>query len=759
MFLHSGASLHGHEYSARTPAANTAPGNRRAPLLRSAFATPISRPSPAAAAAAPAAENTKPALRPARRRRLSEGAPTGSSIASEQQPPVVRFQEPEVDDLEEAGGGGGSGSGPTKRPEPMSEDEASYSASEISYLSDTAAAPRAPAAVPRRRRTPRKSTAYLFAHPAPKPRVKKQLPIHIRPRLILQLQQLSADRRPRPAIDVFPSSLIAGNVVAPRFSKRFPRLFGVKGELGLHDTILVRSEDYGAHGPDAADSSDGDDDSSGLERRELVAVLSPLRRDDRDEIILNDGSVWVATPLPTGSYDFVHVDGHGNATTARWVRRSAAKTSATTGPISPAGSELPSPGGSSILSANATPTTAAAAAAAAATEYKYTFSVINPQSRRHPIMGTLTPSTLEILDHYTTVSQSSGRYPPSKSMSRSLSSPPPPTVVSAPATPSALSDDEDGGVRLSMPRPASPPRQRTTYPIDEALKNLMAVTAIWVTLKQGWTQNPRLAAEAAAAGPGAPFSSLPAVAGSSINSRLARPSRNSPRGEGSQTPEPISDPLSSSRILGLRKGQTMPLAKAPPLRDSSPAPSLGGGGGASRPPHPPLARRATSTGAAFMQRRMQTYMSDASDSERGGGGGGGSSSRRSRGRRVLSGDFAGLRKPAATTDVLPRGSERPSSARERTASSVLPSPQPYHDNDTKTLPPPSDRARKTQSAYYYPTTQVMSLASPTAEGSDGLDLARGGGGHLTEDEYGPGAGARTPRWRRLGHWFRRLGGR
>ena len=689
MFLHSGASLHGHEYSARPPPGNPGPGNRRSPLLRSSLAAPIPRPNSVA-------EQAKPPLRQ-QRRRLSEN---GARATPE---PVVRFQEPE----------------PARpKPEPMSEDEASYSASELSYLSDsTSAAPRPQ----RRRRVARKSTTYLFCHPAPKPRSKKQLSIHVRPKLLLQLQQLSADKRPRPAIDVFPSSLIAGNVVAPRFSKRFPRLFGVKGELGLHDVILVKSEDYDAHHSDI--DSEGDEED--LEKRELVAVLSPLKREDRAEIVLEDGAVWVATPLANGSFDLVHTDEHGNSTTARWVRRSVANP-----PDTPS-SEPGSPRSPTPL--NGGPVS----------KHKFTFSVIDPQSRRHPIMGTLTSSSLEILDNYTTVSQSSRRYPPSKPLGRSLTSAsarvmdPSPTVTPAPASPLARKPDGEGNASDSLPpATASPAKDRTTYPVEDALKTLMSVTAVWVSLKQGWAPNykpPMLSSEPA---------SLGAVAlATNPNGMVLPRGTRSPRSEETVTAESSlgrSSPVeaaevASSRPLTLRKGQTLPIQ--PKDREQSPAPSLNtlriGA----------LPRRATSTGAAFIQRRMQTQVSDASDSEKM------TSGRRGKGRRVLSGDFGRrvLATPPLTTDVSSLSREEtPSPAVELELATPVP-----------TRPAVLARARQTHSAYY---------PDPPADTEDGGAPVGGFSGHdyVTEDEYANGGGAaradRSAKWRRFSNWFRRLGG-
>jgi len=535
---------------------------------------------------------------------------------------------------------------------------------------------------------------------------------------MLQLQELSADRRPRPVIDVFPSSLIAGNVVAPRFSRRFPRLFGVKGELGLHDVILVKSEDYGAHNSDM--ESEGDEED--LEKRELVAVLSPLKREDRAEVVLEDGAVWVAIPLANGSFDLIHTDEHGNTTTARWVRRSLVK---------PPGTPLPEP---------ASPRSESPLASQPVSEHKFTFSLIDPQSRRHPIMGTLTSSSLEILDNYTTVSPSSRRYPPSKPLSRSLTSAstsvmdPSSGVTSAPTSPLARQSNGETNDQGSLPpATASPVKDRTTYPVDAALKTLMSVTAVWVALRQGWAPNYKqamLPSESASLN----------TAAYTANDNGILPSRKTrrPRSEDSSTAPPSLDrrsPIEAAEAAAthpftLRKGRT--LSAQPRDREPSPAPS------ASFVRIGALRRRATSTGAAFVQRRIQTHLSDASDSERMTG------SRRGKGRRVLSGDLGRCvpTMPPAMTDVS-------SLSREETPS---PAREPELAAPIATQPAVSTQTRRTHSAYYPdPPLSTQENAGAPLSGYGGHDYA-------TEDENADGRTDRPAKWRRFSNWFRRLGG-
>ncbi|KAL2872966.1 hypothetical protein SGCOL_011890 [Colletotrichum sp. CLE4] len=454
MFLHSGASLHGHEYSNKAAGSGNQPARRHillrsslgaSPLQRSSFSTdetetPTQRVNRRLSLQEPAA-----AARPVRRiRPVSDFVPRKDL--------VVRFEELPTVVGEEVHGLDG-----------VSEDEGSL----VSEISDTSTVIRSK----RSRRAARQCTNYMLAYPPPKLRTKQRRFVSIRPRLLLQLQQLSNDKRPMPAIDVVPSSMIAGTVILPRLARRFPKMFRVKGQLGMNGLILAKSEDYDNN----ADDSDSDDKD--LDKRDLVAVISPVssrkegeRRDsgEQTEIVLADGSVWTATQTSNGSYDFVHIDEAGQTTIARWARRSAR-------PLSTA--------------------TCTAASTPAPSDYKFTFSILDPQLRRHPVMATLTPANLEILDNYTTVSQSSGRYPPTRPFSMDLSGD---KEIPSPPTTSL-------GVT-----------QRATHPVDEATRILITVTSVWVSLRhgQGWASS--------AASP-IPGTSRPAqsrtVSGSSCQSR------------------------------------------------------------------------------------------------------------------------------------------------------------------------------------------------------------------------------------------------
>ncbi|KAF5977961.1 hypothetical protein FCOIX_6174 [Fusarium coicis] len=423
MFLHAGASLHGHEYSTnrQTQAPQGALPFLRSALRRRSDADKTTRPLSADVTSLtqprpmsyheklPPVTTVTPVRRTSRPRPKSEYMPRRDLS--------VRFCEPQTDD-------------DLPLSEVQSEDEGSAACSDISDLSDSSTAPRRR----RRKRTFRKSTQFLLAHPAPRPGARQRRLVH-RPRLLLQLQEVG-EKRPIPAFDVVPSSLITGSQIVPRMAKRCPRLFHTKPTLGINDLLIVRSEDYGT--PASPGSLDTEDS---LDQRDVVAVISPLPQmgEESAEIVMEDGSTWESSLMANGSYEFIGVDERGRISTARWVKKTSTPTSPmpkSTGEQTPPPSPLPA-------------------------EVKWTFSMIHPDTRRHPIMGSLMSNTLDVFDTYNTMSTSSGRYPPTRN------------------TPLDSKLASDWIV-------SNPPeiQSRLTKVVPEDVKLLMVATASWVNLRQ-----------------------------------------------------------------------------------------------------------------------------------------------------------------------------------------------------------------------------------------------------------------------------------
>lgn len=318
---------------------------------------------------------------------------------------------------------------------------------------------------------------------------------------------------------------------------RCPRPFGHRHEMGSDDLILAKSEDYDSKAPD--DSHDE------LGKREIFAIISPRPAggDGCTDIVLADGTIWTAKLMPSGSYEFTTVRADGTVVTARWVRRKMALEDDD--------------------------------------NYKYTFSVIDPSCRRHPIMGTLTPSTLEVLDNYTTVSpHSAGRHPPTN------------LVFGA---------NGEGGKT-----------QRTTLPVDEDTRAFMTVSGVWLSsVRLGIAVAPRVHASA---GPNAaangchgagghtrkvslPVSSLARKNGNGVvngvgaaqEPALASPAtQNGGAGAGSGAGSGVDEvPRRRWTVSGKRRSEVGPAAAAPApapaeMEEAGGYASAGGTGGAGR---------------------------------------------------------------------------------------------------------------------------------------------------------------------------------
>ena len=284
----------------------------------------------------------------------------------------------------------------------------------------------------RRRLAPKLRTSFQIAHPPPVIRHKQRL--KIRPRLLLQLQQLSASSRPTPALDVLPSVLFA-----PRLAQKFNRMRKGKEGLGANDLVVVSSEAYDSS-PATSEKHDESEEES-WDHREVVATIRELKKEEggargKVEISLNHGSIWEATPLLNGGYEFVAKEGSQNI--ARWVpRRSSKRRRSHT---MQSGTTLPS----------------------GEDQKKFNFSIVNPNTRRHPIIASITRTTIDILDRYAS---------------------PSPEFLSPLRSPSSIQSSQNGYFENVEVQP------NTMTETDEQLRILIVVTGIWVVFRENWSQN------------------------------------------------------------------------------------------------------------------------------------------------------------------------------------------------------------------------------------------------------------------------------
>ncbi|KAI9846256.1 MAG: hypothetical protein M1837_004245 [Sclerophora amabilis] len=293
-----------------------------------------------------------------------------------------------------------------------------------------------PTAPKPKNRERRSKTKFQLAHPPPTIIHRQRL--HIRPKLLLQLHYISQSARPTPALDVLPSTIFA-----PRLARKFPRFFKGKEGLGADDLIIVGCDKY--HSQAAGRSQ-----NESWESRQVVATICQQRKDEtgipgRAEICLKDGPLWEATPLKTGAYEFVADDGSGSRITARWVPRKSVGRRRS---------------GSGVDRAQP-----------AEDEKMFNFSLINPQSRRHPVIASITPSTLEILDSYR------------------KSSPPSPPISSSPdlGIPKRAASAADPSLNLHLGYFDT--HQNHVVETDEALQTLILITGVYVASREGWSPN------------------------------------------------------------------------------------------------------------------------------------------------------------------------------------------------------------------------------------------------------------------------------
>jgi len=269
-------------------------------------------------------------------------------------------------------------------------------------------------------------TVFHLAHPPPVSIHKQHL--HIRPRVLLQLQSITETARPTPVLEVLPSFAFASGL-----ARRFPRTFKGKAGLGAHDLVIVSSENYKL---DGSGTRELDDilEADKWDAREIVAAICQPARDEVDckrktQICLHNGSLWTVSRLASGAYEFVTVDEHGLRTIARWVP----KQPRTLHRASTMGRER-----------------------STSEEKKFSFSLLNPSSRRHAIIASLDRHSIDVSVQYTD--------PPVS---------PRGPASSTPTTSSSSTSDE------------CPPK--VPVEVSQSLRTLITVTGIYVAFQEGFS--------------------------------------------------------------------------------------------------------------------------------------------------------------------------------------------------------------------------------------------------------------------------------
>ncbi|OSS53494.1 hypothetical protein B5807_01096 [Epicoccum nigrum] len=281
-----------------------------------------------------------------------------------------------------------------------------------------------------KKKAPRPKTSYVIARPPPTVHPRSKL--HIRPKVQLQLHQVLAAQRPKPVYEVIPFALLA-----PRSTRRLARAFNTRERLGHSDLLVVKAADYGH----THDENTPDDERWGS--REVVGVICPGKMDkgqvvSHTDICMDDGtSRWEVTPMPNGGFEFNTLDAHGLAMKARWVVK---------GP------------NSRRISTNSVNTPSSPGLPPSKDDVKWNFSTISSNTRRHPVIASMTRTRIDVHDSYTMPAATQPSTPNAQ----------------VPASPGLTPASIDAASFLDA-APQSP------IQTEEALRRFIVVSGIWVS--------------------------------------------------------------------------------------------------------------------------------------------------------------------------------------------------------------------------------------------------------------------------------------
>ncbi|MCJ1230860.1 hypothetical protein MMC12_007534 [Toensbergia leucococca] len=272
-------------------------------------------------------------------------------------------------------------------------------------------------------------TTFQLAHPPPTTIHRQRF--KLRPRVLLQIQRISDTSRHTPVLDVLPSITFA-----PTLARRCPWIFKGRAGLGSDDLIIAGSQAYDT--PAVVDDETRRTSQDGqLDYRGVVAAICQLGPDEaglpgRTEICMSHGPSWAASSLPNGAYEFLAIDGEGHRTTARWVPKSVRRN------------------------------TQDRSTSAVSEEKKFNFSIINPDTRRHPVIASLSSRCMDISDRYSM---------PSHSV--------------PPLNPPIQGDNAS----LPCQHVHFNERDSVVVEMDDFLRTLIIVTGIWIAFREGWSQS------------------------------------------------------------------------------------------------------------------------------------------------------------------------------------------------------------------------------------------------------------------------------
>lgn len=199
-------------------------------------------------------------------------------------------------------------------------------------------------------------------------------------------------------------------------------MFKSKHSLCTNDLVVLKAEKYRREEADEEQ-----------EARDVVGLICKGKKDDeknacgKAHIHMASGKVWEAYTTVNGGYEFFTADQHGLGLTVRWVPKKSKDGKVAT----------------------------------KAGKRRFNFSTISPNSRRHPIIASLSSTGLDVNDLY--------RMPDPAAVTP-LSTP----KATATVLEEAMNEDEE---------------EQLQHETDDELREIITLTAIWVVFREGWSPN------------------------------------------------------------------------------------------------------------------------------------------------------------------------------------------------------------------------------------------------------------------------------
>lgn len=305
----------------------------------------------------------------------------------------------------------------------------------------------------------KQKSVYHLAYPPPGT-IHSRLVHTAKP--VLQLQRTSETSRAVPELDVMYTSAVPG---------RSRKVFGpAKGEF-----MLIASEDYereeedeGALGRIISLRKGGSLHVSEAPFRQPFAALPSVapKAKSLGAIQTSSGLNWEISRMSNGGYEFTaHDPLTSSSRTARWVPRAPSSSRRVSAAY------FPPSGTDSLKSPPTSPGQLPTSPPASITgEKKFVFSILNPSTRKHPILASLTARKLEVLEHNVEAVGIDG-------------------VLSRPSSPEGQFSPQQQPLKelsnASLPTLSSSDEGVLGLPCHDA-RMLALASGAWVALAEGW---------------------------------------------------------------------------------------------------------------------------------------------------------------------------------------------------------------------------------------------------------------------------------